>query len=193
MNKKSTNETHALITSEHLRRRAVIYCQQFGESRASENTDAAADPRSLTDRARFYGWPASRIEIIDDHLERSGSSAETRPEWQRLQELIKAGQIGAVFVSSTSRLSHQALEFKIFRLRAAVHKTLLYMDGQFMDPANERDRILSELVARRDRWLAQQKAKAGKRDAVVPHRRSARSKPLSKSVRRQNSGRVKKQ
>jgi hypothetical protein len=189
MNINPTNETHALITPEHLRRRAVIYCQQLGESRAGENTGAAADPRSLTDLARFYGWPASQIEIIDDDLGRSRSSAETRPEWQRLQDLIAADLIGGVFISTISRRSDQTMELKLFRLRAAVHKTLLYMDGQFMDPADERDRILSEFVAMRDRWFAKQREKSDKRAAARSHRRSARIKALPRSDRGRTSGR----
>ena len=189
MNTTPTSETHALISPEHLRRRAVVYCQQLGGSRAGQNTVGTADPRRLTDLARFYGWPASQIEIIDDDLGRSPSSAETRPEWQRLQDLIDADQIGAVFISTISRRSDQTMELKLFRLRAAVHKTLLYMDGQFMDPADERDRILSELVAMRDHWFAKQREKSDKRAAARPHRRSARIKALPRSERGRTSGR----
>jgi DNA invertase Pin-like site-specific DNA recombinase len=159
MNTKPTNETHALITPKHLRRRAVVYCRQAGEGPADPNTGGTADPRSLADIARSCGWPDSQIEIIEEDLARSGSSAETRPGWQRLQELIDASQIGAVFVNTISRLSRQVMEFELFRLRAALHETLLYAEGRFMDPASERERILSELVSMRDRWLATQKAK----------------------------------
>ena len=191
MNTKPTSETHAMISPEHLRRRAIVYCQQLGGSRAGHNTVGTTDPRSLTDLARFYGWPASQIEIIDDDLGRSRSSAETWPEWQRLQALIEADLIGVVFISTISRLSRHAMEVKLFRLRAAIHKTLLYMDGQFMDPADERDRILSELVAMRDRWFAKQKAKAGKRSAAISPRKSSHAKPLSRLVRSQRGSRRK--
>jgi DNA invertase Pin-like site-specific DNA recombinase len=151
MNTKPTNETHPLITPEHLRRRAVVYCRQAGER-----------PAHLADIARSCGWRSSQIQIIVEHLGRAGSSAETRPGWERLQELIDTDQVGVVFVTTVSRLSRQVLEIELFRLRAAVHKTLLYTDGRFMDPADERDRILSEFIRMRDRWFAEQRAKAGK-------------------------------
>ena len=183
MNTKPTNETHALITPEHFRRRAVVYYQRSGERRAGRNTGGTADPRSLTDTALSYGWAASQIEIIDDDLGISGSSAEMRPGWQRLQELIEAGQIGAVFVSTISRMSRQVIEFELFRLRAALHKTLLYTDGRFMDPADERDCILSELVGMRDRWFAQQRAKARQMRRRHISSESARAKTLPRSVR----------
>ena len=188
MNTKSTNETHALITPEHLRRRAVVYCRQAGKGRGDRKTGGTADPRSLFEIARSCGWPDSQVEVINDDLASSGVSAETRPEWQRLQELIKAGQIGAVFVSTISRLSRHALEIELFRLRAALHNTLLYADGGFMNPADECDRILSKLVKMRDRFFAKQKAKAGTRDAISL-RRSARAKTLPRSVRGRRSGR----
>jgi DNA invertase Pin-like site-specific DNA recombinase len=193
MNTKPTNETHALITPEHLRRRAVVYCRHAGEGPAYPNTRGTADPGSLADIARSCGWPDSQIEIIDEDLARSGSSAETRPGWHRLQELIGAGHLGAVFVATVSRLSRQVMEFELFRLRAALHNTLLYADGRFIDLAGASDRILSEIVSMRDKFFATQKAKAGKRHADISRRRSARAKKLPRSVRGQNSGRGKKQ
>ena len=151
MNTKPTNETHALITPEHLQRRAVVYCQQAGER-----------PVHLADIARSCGWRNSQLQIIVEALAGSETPPDTRLGWQRLQELIDTDQIGAVFITTVSRLSRATLEFEHFRLRAAVHKTLLYADGRFMDPADERDRVLSEFAAMRDRWFAEQKAKGGK-------------------------------
>ena len=151
MNTKPIKKNHPLITAEHLRRRVVVYCQRAGER-----------PAHLADIARSCGWRNSQLQMIVEAFAGSGSAAETRPGWQRLQELIDTDQIGAVFVTSVTLLSRPTLEFELFRLRAAVHKTLLYADGRFMDPADERDRIISEFVAIRDRWFAEQKAKAGK-------------------------------
>jgi hypothetical protein len=192
MNTKPKNETHALISPKHLRQLAVVYAKQSTEQQAKKNTGGLRRQRTLAEVARSYGWPDSRIEIIDDSLGRSGSSAETRMGWQRLQELIDAGQVGAVFVTNISRLSRQVMEFELFRLRAALHDTLLFADGRFIDLAGATDRIVSELVNMRDRWFANQRAKAGKRHSAVSRRRSARAKKLPRSVRGQNSRRRKK-
>jgi Resolvase, N terminal domain len=156
MNTKLTNETNALITPEHLRRRAVVYCRQAG---ADRNISSMVYQRSLADVARSYGWTDTLIEIIDEDWGKSGLSRVERRGLQRLDEMIEADQVGAVFVTNVSRLWRQVMEFELFRLRAALHSTLLYTDGRFIDPASASDRIVSEIVSMRDRWLATQKSK----------------------------------
>src|SRR5215470_12474988 len=156
MNTKPTNETHALITPEHLRRRAIVYYRQAG---ADRNTSSMVYQRSLADVARSYGWTDTLIEIIDEDWGKSGLSRVERRGLQRLEEMIEADQVGAVFVINVSRLWRQVMEFELFRLRAALHSTLLYTDGRFIDPAGASDRIVSEIVSMADRWLATQKSK----------------------------------
>jgi DNA invertase Pin-like site-specific DNA recombinase len=168
-----------------------VYCRHSTEHEVDQNTGPTERQRRLVEVAQSYGWSDSQIEIIDEDLGKSGSSTEGRTGWERLQEMIKAGQVGAVFVATISRLSRQVMEFELFRLRAALNNTLLYADGQFIDPAGASDRILSEIVSMRDRWVATQKAKAGKRHADISRRRSARSKKLPRSVRGDSSGRGK--
>jgi Resolvase, N terminal domain len=156
MNTKPTNETHALITPEHLRRRAVVYCRQAG---ADRNTSSMVYQRSLADVARSYGWTDTLIEIIDEDWGKFALSRVERRGLQRLEEMIEADQVGAVFVTNVSRLWRQVMEFELFRLRAALHNTLLYTDGRFIDPADANDLIVSQIVSLRDRWLATQKSK----------------------------------
>ena len=138
---------------------AVVYWRHRSEHEVDQNTGPAERQRRLAEVARRYGWSDSQIEIIDDDVGRSRSSAETLPGWQRLQDMIDANQVGAVFVATISRLSRRVMEFELFRLRAALRNTLLYTDGQFIDLAGARDRIVSEIVSMRDRWLATQKSK----------------------------------
>jgi len=190
--KKLTNQTSPLITPDHLLRLAVVYCRHSTEYEVDQNTGPTERQRRLAEVARSYGWSDSQIEIIDEDLGRSGSSAEALSGWQRLQDMIDANRVGAVFVATSSRLSRQVMEFELFRLRASLHNTLLYADERFTDPAGARERILSEIVSMRDRWVATQKAKAGKRHADISGRSSARAKKLPRSVRGQNSGRGKK-
>ena len=97
--------------------------------------------------ARSYGWPDSQIEIIDDDLGKSNSSSEGRAGWHRLQRMIEAKQVGAVFVANISRLSRQVLDFEVFRLRAAVHNTLIYTDGRFINPADSNNTIVAQMTA----------------------------------------------
>ena len=136
MNTKLENQIHPLITPDHLRRQAVIYCRHRTESQALQNTGRTGYQRDLAAVARSFGWPEFQFQIIDEDIGKSGSSTEQRTGWQRLQNMIDANQVGAVFVTDISSLSRNVYDFEIFRLRAALHHTLLYSDGRLDDPAN---------------------------------------------------------
>jgi hypothetical protein len=145
--KTSTTRTHPAITPEHLRRLAVIYVRQSTEFQVRNNTGSTASQRSLVAVPRAYGWADAEIQIIEDDLGKSGSTSEGRAGWQRLQRMIEARQVGAVFAADASRFSRQLRDFEIFRLKAALHGTLLYTDGHFLNPAEGSDIAVSQLSA----------------------------------------------
>ncbi len=97
--------------------------------------------------ARSFGWQDSQIQIIDEDLGKSGSTSERRTGWQRLQTMIAAKQVGAVFVATISRLSRQMLDFELFRMLAALHNTLLYTDGHLVNLADSNDTVVSQITA----------------------------------------------
>jgi DNA invertase Pin-like site-specific DNA recombinase len=156
-NNELTNQTHALITPDHLRRLAIVYCRQ-----STKRQVRAEYQGSLAAVARSYGWPDSQIEIIDEDLGRSDSSAERRPGWHRLKDMIDANQVGAVFVATISRLSRQVYDFEVFRLLAAFHNTLLFADGRFLDLKKPNDTRLSQITAMVATCVAARERKAGK-------------------------------
>jgi DNA invertase Pin-like site-specific DNA recombinase len=143
----SKMQTHPAVTRDHLRRLAVIYVRQSTQFQVRTNTGSTEFQRSLVAVPRSYGWPESQIEIIDEDLAKSGSSSQKRTGWQRLQRMIEAKQVGAVFTANISRLARQVLDFELFRLRAALHDTLLYADGRFINPADSNDTVSSQLIA----------------------------------------------
>ena len=146
-NKEITNQTHPLITPDHLRRLAVVYIRQSSEEQVRDHIGSTEFQRSHVEIARTLGWPDSRIEMMDEDLGRSGSSSDGRTGWQRLHTMIEADQVGAIFVANISRLSRQVLDFEIFRLRAATHNTLIYFDGRFINPADSNDTFVSQVLA----------------------------------------------
>src|SRR4051812_25509182 len=101
---KVANYTHALITPDHLKRKSAVYC------RASAKRQIRTGQLTLIAVARSYGWPHSRIEIIDDDLATPGSSSGQRSGWLRLQVMIDADMVGAVFVTTISRLARKIHE-----------------------------------------------------------------------------------
>ena len=146
-NEEVTKQTHPLIKGDHLRRLAVIYIRQSTEEQVRDNIGSTQYQRNLAAVAWSFGWPDSQIQIIDEDLGKSGSSSERRTGLQRLQTMIAAEQVGAVFVVTISRLSRQVLDFELFRILAAGHNTLLYTDGRFVDPADSSDTIFSQITA----------------------------------------------
>src|SRR6266850_2553214 len=147
MNSRAQNQSHPWITPDHLRRFAVIYLRQSTPEQVQKNTGSTEFQRSLAAVAQSYGWPDSQIKIIDEDLGRSGSTTQGRTGWERLQQMIDADQVGTVFVANVSRLARQVHDFALFRMRAALHHTLLYSDGRLTDPANSNDAIVSQMMA----------------------------------------------
>ena len=138
---------HPLVTSDHLRRFAIVYIRQSTEEQVRDNTGSTEYQRGLVEVARSFGWQDSQIQRIEDDLGQSGSSTERRIGWQRIKTMIAAKEVGAVFVVTISRLARQLLDFELFRLLAAANNTLLYTDGRFIDLADSNDIVLSQISA----------------------------------------------
>ena len=136
-----------MIKPEHFRRLAVVYCRQSSQKQVEQNTGSTQFQRNLGEVAREYGWPDSQIITIDEDLGKSGSTTIGRTGWQRLEEMIEADQVGAVFAANISRLARNVYDFEVFRRRAALHRTLLYSDGRLTDPANSNDTFSSQMMA----------------------------------------------
>ena len=59
----------------------------------------------LVERALQLGWARERVEVIDDDLGRSGSTATHRPGFQRLVAEVGLGHVGLVLGVEMSRLA----------------------------------------------------------------------------------------
>ena len=147
MNTEAIVQTHTWITPDHLRRLAVVYMRQSTDEQVQRNTGSTQYQRDLAAVAQDYGWPESQIKVIDEDLGKSGSTTERRTGLERLHGMIEADQVGAVFVANISRIGRQVLDVEFFRLSAALHNTLLYSDGRFINPADSNDMIFSQMTA----------------------------------------------
>ena len=139
--------THSLITPEHLSRKAIVYVRQSSLEQVEKNTGSQAFQRSQIDLARDYGWPADRIDVIDDDLGKSGSTLDRRTGWQRLMEGIASNAVGAVFAANVSRLGRQMGPIEELRVLASYHGTLLCLDSHFSDPGDPNDTVLTQITA----------------------------------------------
>src|SRR5271168_1927113 len=68
----------------HLQRKAVVYIRQSTPQQVLENRESADRQYSLVYRAELLGWPADRVEVVDEDQGRSGQSAVGRLGFQYL-------------------------------------------------------------------------------------------------------------
>ena len=157
------------ITSEHLRRGAVVYIRQSTPVQVLENTESQRRQYELVEVAKAAGFTS--VAVIDDDLGRSGSGTADRPGFQKLAAAVCAGAVGAVFCIEASRLSRNGRDWHhLIDLCALAGSLVIDPDGAY-DPRLTNDRLLLglkatmseyELSLLRQRGLAARDAKAGR-------------------------------
>lgn len=91
------------VLPQHLDKLALVYVRQSSHKQVEQNTESTQLQYRLADRAEAYGWPQSRIDIIDDDLGVSGKSIEGRGGFQRLLAEVSLGHVGMVMGIEMSR------------------------------------------------------------------------------------------
>jgi DNA invertase Pin-like site-specific DNA recombinase len=86
--------TSTKIHSTHCERTAFVYVRQSTWLQVLENRESTERQYNLRDRAIELGWPASRVEVIDEDQGRSGSTATFRTGFQRLAAEVGLGKVG---------------------------------------------------------------------------------------------------
>ncbi|MEL7338625.1 MAG: recombinase family protein, partial [Planctomycetota bacterium] len=157
------------ISTQHLARRAVVYVRQSSVRQVRENIESTQLQYDLARHAKAHGWPAERIEIIDDDLGLSGKTLEGRVGFQRLLAEISLGHVGIVMGIEMSRLARNCRDWHQLLELCAVFGSLLGDADGIYDPRQHNDRLLlglkgtmseAELHVLRSRLHAGKKNKA---------------------------------
>jgi DNA invertase Pin-like site-specific DNA recombinase len=131
---------NAKLTTERLRRRAVVYIRQSSLSQVVHNQESQRRQYALADRARELGF--ADVVTIDDDLGRSGSGLIERPGFQRLVAQVCTGEVGAVFSLEASRLARNGRDWHhLIELCGMVGTIVIDHDGIY-DPLLLNDRLL---------------------------------------------------
>jgi DNA invertase Pin-like site-specific DNA recombinase len=165
------------ITSEHLRRGALVYVRQSTFGQVMEHTESKRRQYALADSARELGFAS--VSIIDDDLGRSGSGLVERPGFQKLVATVCGGSVGSVFCIEASRLARNGRDWHHLIDLCALVNTLVIDDDGVYDPRLVNDRLLLglkgtmseyELSLLRQRGLAARdtKAKRGELRFALP-------------------------
>src|SRR5689334_7375871 len=128
------------LTSDRIRRRAVIYIRQSSPGHVMHNHESQRRQYGLKDRARELGF--QEVTVIDEDLGRSGSGLVERPGFQRLVAEVCSGEVGAIFCIEASRLARNGRDWHhLIELCGMVGSVVVDPDGIY-DPAIINDRLL---------------------------------------------------
>jgi DNA invertase Pin-like site-specific DNA recombinase len=130
------------IRATHLKRRAVVYLRQSTLRQIHEHHESTARQYDLRQRALELGWPAEQIDIIDEDLGQSGSSASWRTGFQRLAEEIAHGRVGAIFSLEVSRLARSSADWHRLLELCGLADVLLADEQSVYTPRDYNDRLL---------------------------------------------------
>jgi DNA invertase Pin-like site-specific DNA recombinase len=130
------------IRKHHLERKAIIYLRQSSLGQLEHNAESTKRQYDLKDRAIGMGWDNSRITILDADLGKSGTSIESRSDFQRLISTVGMGEAGAVFALEASRFSRSQADWhRLVDLCALTDTLIIDHDGVY-DPNDFNDRVL---------------------------------------------------
>jgi len=154
------------ITPLHLTRIAVVYVRQSSLTQVLHNTGSTALQRDLAQLLKEWGWDPNLVIVIDEDLGVSGSLPGQRHGFNTLLDRMRAGQIGIVAVTDSSRLSRNLPDLARFAAVAAQTDVLLLQGGQivdFKDPNSEFVGLILSMNAVRENRTRADLAKQARR------------------------------
>ncbi len=132
--------TEADILASHRQRLALIYIRQSSPAQVRNNTESTRRQYALTTRARELGWPAERLEVIDQDLGLSGASAHSRDGFQHLTAEVALGHAGIILCLEASRMARSSADWHRLIELCKVTRTLSADADGLYDPADFNDR-----------------------------------------------------
>jgi DNA invertase Pin-like site-specific DNA recombinase len=126
----------------HLERLAVVYVRQSSQYQVINNKESAEVQASFRDLAVAWGWPSSRVVVINEDQAHSGTSTEGRTGFQWLMTEVNLDHVGIILGFQVSRLSRANSDWYHLLERCAVFHTLLADQDGIYDPMLYNDRLL---------------------------------------------------
>jgi len=130
------------ITSDHLRRHAVVYVRQSSSAQVEHHRESTARQYQLAERAVELGWPREHVEVFDQDLGLSGSGLTERSGFARMTAEVALGQVGIVLGLEVSRLARNNADwYRLLDLCGATHTLIGDADGIY-HPGLFNDRLV---------------------------------------------------
>jgi len=134
--------TGSKITTIHLAKLAYVYIRQSSLGQVLHHRESTDIQYQLVERATQLGWPADRVQVIDEDLGKSGASAEHRSGFQYLMSEIGLDRVGLVLSLDASRLARNNSDwYRLIELCSMVG-TLIADSEQLYEPRLYHDRLI---------------------------------------------------
>jgi len=130
------------IRAEHLERNAYVYVRQSSAYQVEHHLESQRRQYGLAKWAGELGWPGERIVVVDEDQGRSGSSAGTRPGFERLAGAVGSGQVGIVLSLEASRLARNSPDWHHLIYLCRWTNTLIGDEHGIYDPGDSNDRMV---------------------------------------------------
>jgi DNA invertase Pin-like site-specific DNA recombinase len=100
-----------IIMPTHLSRRALIYVRQSTPHQVLSNGESLRLQYALRQRAVELGWHEADVEVIDQDLGESGTTAVNRSGFKELLARIGLGEVGIVLSYEVTRLTRNCSDW----------------------------------------------------------------------------------
>ena len=132
----------AKLQAHHRERLAIVYVRQSTPQQVLDNKESTARQYALVDLAVELGWPADRIEVIDEDQAHSGSTAQGRHGFNRLLAEVGLDHVGIILGIELSRLARSNKDWAQLIELCGIFRTLLADHDGLYDPTAYNDRLL---------------------------------------------------
>lgn len=130
------------IKPTHLQRAAYIYIRQSTAAQVEYNRESTERQYKLKDRAINLGWPEQQIQVIDEDLAQSGSSASHRKGFTKMISDVALGKVGLILSIEVSRVARNNSDWYRLLDLCSVTNTLIGDSDGLYHPGLFNDRLL---------------------------------------------------
>ncbi|MDN3568493.1 recombinase family protein [Paeniroseomonas aquatica] len=131
-----------LITPDHLARRALIYIRQSTAHQVLSNGESTRLQYALRQRAVELGWHEADVDVIDQDLGESGTTAANRSGFKDLLARVGLGEVGIVLSYEVTRLTRNCSDWYPLLDLCGYRRCLIADRDGVYDPATGNGRLL---------------------------------------------------
>jgi|SRR5947209_3926128 len=134
------------ITDTHRAKLAYVYIRQSTPGQLVHHRESTARQYELVERAVALGWPAPRVQVIDEDLAKSGAHAAQRMGFQHLLAELSLGRVGLVLSLEAARLARNSADWYRLLDLCSIFGAII-ADAEFVYDARQyHDRLLLGLA-----------------------------------------------